>query len=123
MIRIPIPIEQHILLVHPLKGIPRHIITPVFGEKGADAAGLGSKFDRCPLSQSNRLRKADLRKVARPKFRIALLTEKVSAFPKRDIRTPSGQVEPGLEFIPTAPSGLRAGFRLVITRQVGEADP
>src|SRR5688572_13871045 len=111
MIGIPIPIEDQIFLVHPLKGVPRHIGKTIFREEGADAAGLDTKLDRCAIPKTYRSGEPEFRKVAGPKLRIPLLAKKITAFPEGDIRPPSGQVEPGLQFVPSTTSGFRRGLR------------
>ena len=123
MIGIPVPIEHQIFLVHPLKGVPRHIVEPVLSEEGPDAPSLCAKLDGRAVAQANRLREADFREIARPELRIALLADKVAAFPEGKVGAPSCQIEPGLEFIPSSTGSLRACVRVVVTRQVGEPDP
>ncbi len=61
VIGIPVPVENQVLLVDPLERVSGHIVEPVLGKKSADAAGLGAKFNRSPISQPDCLREADFR--------------------------------------------------------------
>lgn len=122
MVRIPIPVEDQIFLVHPFKGVSILVIHAVFREEGSDTPCLRPEFDGRAIPQPDRFCEANFRKAARPVFRISLLTEEIPALPEGKVRAPSGQVKPGVEFIASPTGSFNAGVRLVVAREIGEAD-